>query len=321
MPTASDAGAPAILVVLGADEKESTLSHLDAVSLVQAERTCQELLHVVRGSARVWHQVALQRVLCPLRMLDAEKRTDWRFWRGVCVSTLQPTAVVSLLDEGLGLCSATSSCQGAFFVGNNVLLDTEDDCWSSGPIVDGVRARESLSFHTLLESSPTADDVQYLGTLISEVRLRPYQSQMFRMGWGRPIFAPDEASVAFECEGVTYDTQRQPIAPTAEYQVIATFDPPLLISPGMLPGYGKMTLTLYGAAAQGEPEPEPATAASSVASSIADFLARSPLGVPPVDDSQPAPQPTASACYMRLARVCCLGRQIRCVSMDPVALR
>ena len=257
--TSAEHPQPPIFRLLGTDELETILSHLGATALVMAERTSRGLCQPVRGSSRVWHTIALQHAHCPTHMLDAEKRTDWRFWRGVVVAAASRHAPVttSLLDGGLGLCSSASSCLGCRFQPNNVLLDSNFDYWSSRPHADGASAIETLTFHTLFEShaTPTADEAEYLGCLISEVRITPHQTPAWQLQLRRapgqplppaPVFAPLEACVAFECRGETTRTARQLISPIAEEQTICTFDPPLLLSPGMAPGYGALTITLFG---------------------------------------------------------------------------
>jgi hypothetical protein len=237
------------------DVVESILSHLhSADDIVMAERTCTHLCQVVRRSARVWHAVAQRHIRCARNLLDAETRSDWRFWRAVCVDACSSRGAHpglsalsdSLLDDGQGICTFPPH-------GQNVLSRNLFSEWCSEPIDNGdpTRATATLTFVQLGLKS-TMDELEYTGCLISEVRIQsgvdPIASAV---GGARVACSPREASATFECAGATFCTPPCRVAASELEQTIAKFEPPLLLSPGLVPPFGKLTLTLVGAHATG----------------------------------------------------------------------
>ena len=282
-------GMPLLLLELDDDGLEGILSALSAVDLVMAERTCRVLARVVRHSARVWHMVALKHVECPRSMLDAETKADWRFWRGVCVALTEGSSNYDdLLGHGNGICTASSE-NGISFDPNYLLVDDTTTFWASAPINedDAMHAQMQLSFHQLFSTEPTAEELEYLGCLVSEVRLTPHvlRSLPGQRPSSLKVFSPREAAVAFTCNGVIHQVSPRRIAHAEGEQIIARFDPPLLLSPGFAALHGgKMTVTLIGAYCK---QP-PAWSATE-------------------------PPAAASRYSVRLSRLRCLGRQIRCL--------
>ena len=265
-----------LLLEVDGDGLEAILSCLTTVDLVMAERVCTVMAGVVRRSARVWHMVALQHVECPRSMLvDPESKSDWRFWRGVCVALTQSTSGFDdLLGNGNGICTTANDP-------NYLLLTDENTYWTSTPIEaeDAMHARTQLTFHQLFTTEPTAEELEYLGCLVSEVRLTPYvrRGPSPNPHDGDTVVSPREVAVAFTCNGVTRQTPPRAVTHAAGEQVVASFDPPLLLSPGFAASHGQMTVTLIGA-----------------------YSKESPTGAP-------------SRYSVRLSRLRCLGRQIRCL--------
>lgn len=220
-----------------ADCLSSILRALPPRELAKCECVCADM-HLA-STADIWRDAG-QRVVDVRVTAELVKTLSRNEWKQLC----RMADRIGKMQEAVGFRDCQSSTTDHFTErASNVLTPSRccegrpkclEECgcwrgaacyWSSAAIEDGALAFESLSL------TPPGPARAWI--LVTELLIRPY-----RAFWhpGAPVYAPREAAARIRgragSESPTVCTIKQPVAHQADaLQTIASFDPPLLLTP------------------------------------------------------------------------------------------